>query len=251
MAPKPGRRDEVFTPETRELVEKYYKLATHITWTFWKSLPPGSKDPDDLLSVGTWALIDSALRWNFYCEENSYDPKANYFHAFLMQKVKGALLDYCRSEDYVTREIRDLAKDIGKLTLENRSRSEIISMLNISDAKYSSVLAAIANFPWNCDGLAEDTLIGDTESVVDANYLLKAFVEIIESFDEITQIVLALKYYSDFDLPKIAVVLDKPVTAIQKIHTTAVMELKERMEAKVHNIGTYQPPSFRYMGFVG
>lgn len=246
MAPKPGKRDEAFSPSTAVLVENYYKLATKITWDFIRSMPHGSHDPDDLLSVGTWALVDSALRWPHYCFENSYDPNANYFHAFLMQKVKGALLDYCRSEDYVTREIRELTKKINQLKLQGFSRSTILVELKISDDEYSSSLAAVANNPRSTTELLEDSLMGDPESVIDANFLLSSFADIVQSLPMKQQAIIALKYYAEMDLPTIATVLGMPDSAVQKLHTQTILLIKEKMEEIAKSMGNWQGVADRY-----
>lgn len=238
MAPLPAPRDAVLSPRMQTWVEGYFKLALKMAWDFLRTLPPGSKDIQDLISVSTWALVDAGLRYPHYCEQNGYSlDNEDYFCIFLQRNIKGALYDFCRSEDFVTRQVRDLSRDIYKLASQGVSRKEICERLQISDKKFSMVTCAVAQRPWalnvyNEDGRDAESIVtsGHVESSVSESYLLDAFSGIVKSLPELKQAILALRYYSNKEFPQIALVLSIPASLVQKLHTETIIEIKERME---------------------
>lgn len=243
MPPKPAERDETLSPEMKLLVEKYARLPMKIAHDFLAASRPNGTflDPDEIFSAATWALVDAGLRYGPYCVENGYDPKnLAYFQAFLSRSIKGALYDYVRSVDYVTREIRELSRTIRSMLALGKSREDICQELSIEDFKYSTALAFVQNTPWSFDYFREPDQSDPPEIFweppkADAEFagaiLLRAFSDIINSFSRDQQLVIALRYYSGMELPKIALCLGISGVAVQKIHTTVILEIQERMEA--------------------
>ncbi|MSR46677.1 MAG: FliA/WhiG family RNA polymerase sigma factor [Planctomycetes bacterium] len=66
---------------------------------------PRSVDPDDLISVGVFGLLQSL---------DSYDPQRNVkFETFCKVRIRGAMLDELRSADRLSRDARARARTVG------------------------------------------------------------------------------------------------------------------------------------------
>lgn len=236
MAPKPGRRDDALTPETKALIEKYHDLAMRIAWDYIRQVPArAGVNANDILSVAAWALVDAALRWRPYCEENGYDPVStnpgeDFFNVFCQKNVRGAIQDYRRQCDYVPREVRELYRDITTITDSGRTFDEAVAILGITRDKARSVVAAVHQPPFIVTDLQEDDAIGDTETAHGASYLLWVFSTIIELMPYKNRAVLSLRYYAGMQLPEIAQALNMPDSAVQKLHTDSIMQIKDQME---------------------
>lgn len=231
--PKPNQRDEALTPKTRKLVEGCHDLAIKIAWDFWKNAPNQIYEISDLVSVATWGLVDAGLRWNPYCAENNYSPEdTNYFVSFAARSVQGELRDYSRTEDFVTRAVRDEAREIINLLGTGKSRDEAAVVLGLTPGKVGTTLAAVASTPWSLD---DDSLLDESaretiESEADVTNLLDAFAEIIEGLPYNAQAVLALRYYAGVEMADIARYLNLTASAVLKLHTDSLTAVKERME---------------------
>ncbi|MCX7990325.1 MAG: sigma-70 family RNA polymerase sigma factor, partial [Aquificaceae bacterium] len=105
------------TKEEKELVLSYLPLVRQIAYRLHRHLP-SSVDVNDLIGYGVLALIKVLPK-----VDKSKNPTA-----YLKLRVKGAMYDYLRSLDFVSRNIRSKEKAI-KQALErlNMERGEEVS----------------------------------------------------------------------------------------------------------------------------
>jgi RNA polymerase sigma factor for flagellar operon FliA len=224
-------RDEALTPFTKRLAEEHHEMAMKIGWEFWRKLPPGRHDPADLVSVATWGLVDATLRWTPYCAEQGYSHNdTQWFPGFAAKSIRGALLDYLRAEDHVTRTVRDEAREINGLLSQGSTRPAAAEALGISERQLGNTLAAVAASPKSLTDLDEDSVMDNLESIADANYLLEAFADIIEALPYNQQAVLALRYYANIQLSEIGRCLNLKDSAVLKLHTESITYIKSKME---------------------
>lgn len=102
------------------LIESYLYLVNGPALVLWKRMPPGI-DIDDLKSEGTFGLMNSVVK---------FDIDRNVkFETFSQNRIRGAMDDYLRSIDCVTRQTRlkesvvnkvkdDIMKEFGRKPYE-------------------------------------------------------------------------------------------------------------------------------------
>ena len=98
------------TKEIRDrLVEEYMNLVNIIAGRLAISLPP-HVDRDDLISSGFFGLMDAVER---------YEPdRKNKFETYASVRIRGAMLDYLRSKDWVPTSVRSKIKKYEKTVSE-------------------------------------------------------------------------------------------------------------------------------------
>ena len=88
-----------------QLITDYAPLIRFIAQRIALRLPPNI-DIDDLVSSGIIGLMDAI---------DKYDPsRDNKFRTYAEFRIRGAILDELRSQDWVPRSVRDKAKKIEK-----------------------------------------------------------------------------------------------------------------------------------------
>ena len=87
-----------FSAKAREkLILGHLPLVKHVLGRVAAHLP-AHVDRSDLLEAGTLGLIDAADR---------FDPARNVrFHTYAMTRIRGAMLDALRSDDWLPRSVR-------------------------------------------------------------------------------------------------------------------------------------------------
>jgi RNA polymerase sigma factor for flagellar operon FliA len=204
---------------------------------------PASIELDDLIQVGIIGLIDAARQ---------FDPTQGVqFETFASQRVRGAMLDELRREDWLPRQTRRQAKQIEEAiaVLEQRLgrsplESEIAEQLELPLADYQALLG-------ECKGLAllhyedfaddeGDSLHGlsnlvDHDSpdplatLSDGNFR-QSLIEAIKALPERDQLVMALYYEQELNLKEIGAVLGVTESRVSQLHSQAIARLRARMK---------------------
>jgi RNA polymerase sigma factor for flagellar operon FliA len=87
----------------QELVKEYMPFVRKIAYDLVKSLPP-SVSVEDLIQEGALGLIGAVER---------FDPQRNVkLSTYVMSRIKGAMLDYLRTIDWMPRTLRKQMKAI-------------------------------------------------------------------------------------------------------------------------------------------
>jgi len=231
-------------PKTKdEIIVEYAPLIKYIAQKIASRLP-ANIELDDLISCGVIGLMDAIEK---------FDPsRDNKFKTYAEFRVRGAILDELRSQDWVPRSVREKAKLIertyGKLESELGrpatdeemcaelaiSRDEFYEMLN--KAKSVSVLNIDDSASFNrgdkklMAGLLEDSRSANPYNAVSYKNVRDKIKEGIEALPEKQRLVLSLYYYEDLNLKEIGQVLDVTESRISQLHTQAIMKLKGRLK---------------------
>ena len=96
-----------------QLIMDYAPLIRFVAQRIAARLP-SNIDLDDLISAGVIGLMDAI---------DKYDPsRDNKFKTYAEFRIRGAILDELRSQDWVPRSVRDKAKKIERAYTELEQR---------------------------------------------------------------------------------------------------------------------------------
>ena len=124
-----------------QLIMDYAPLIRFVAQRISARLP-SNIETDDLISAGVIGLMDAIEK---------YDPsRDNKFKTYAEFRIRGAILDELRSQDWVPRSVRDKAKKIEKTyaALEQRlgravTDSEISDQMGMDLGEYYEMIAKV------------------------------------------------------------------------------------------------------------
>src|SRR5712692_6533356 len=92
-------------PPIEQLMERLIPQARVIAWKYWRSAP-AMLDFEELVSLANMGLAEAHARWPVYCKAHDYDPNTTrYFTEYSLRRMRGSVLDYMRSQDWVPRTV--------------------------------------------------------------------------------------------------------------------------------------------------
>ncbi|MCL1140443.1 RNA polymerase sigma factor FliA [Shewanella pneumatophori] len=181
---------------------------------------------EDMEQIGLMALLESARRY-----PGEYD---NGFISFAGQRIRGAILDELRRQDWRPRPVRQQAHELNdmvrKLTrqLEREpSDNEIADAMSLSPTEYRERLYASQSESMH----SLDELISDGRHFIDNNDVLEQFsakeylLQAISKLNKREQVILSLYYQHELNLKEIAATLGLTETRICQLHKQAVKQL--------------------------
>ncbi|CUA86429.1 RNA polymerase, sigma 28 subunit, SigD/FliA/WhiG [Gulbenkiania indica] len=204
---------------------------------------PASVDLNDLVQVGIIGLIEAARQ---------YDPgQGVQFETFASQRIRGAMLDELRREDWLPRQVRRDAKQIEQTIarLEQSlgrapAESEIAEALGLALEDYQARLSeckglTLVHFNDFSDDEGE-SLSDALANVIDENAVdplgtlsdsgfRSALVEAIGDLPERDKLVMALYYEQELNLKEIGAVLGVSESRVSQLHSQAVSRLRARL----------------------
>ena len=214
--------------EQDELVVSYMPALRALAFRLKERLP-SSIDVNDLISIGVEEMIKLASRYEK--EQN------NSFWGFVKKRVYGAMLDYLRSLDVMSRNNRKIIKDIDTLIDEYYQKYEeepddkyLAQRLNLEVEKVKEVRQAHAvsyvlplDEQVNC--YSEDTTLDKLER----ESLLEQVNSVLETLKEREQLIIQLYYYEELSLKEISDMLNISESRISQIHKKLLRKLRERV----------------------
>jgi len=188
---------------------------------------PSSVDYMDLCAIGTEELVKLARRY----DESQNDS----FWGYAKTRVYGAMLDYLRSLDMVSRSSRRLIKEIDHAIEvymadhdDEPSDSELSVILGIEEDKVRE--ARIASDIYTV--LPLDDQLGTPEEGgmlerMEHEDLIEAIQEVLMGFEEREQIIIQLYYFEELTLKEISEIVNITESRISQIHKSVIRRIKE------------------------
>ena len=227
-------RTNAYTSELKhkedELAISYLPAVKAMAFRLKERLP-SSIDFCDLAAIGTEELVKLARR---------YDIKQNdSFWGYAKTRVYGAMLDYLRSLDMVSRSNRKLIKMIDKAITtymsdheDEPSNAELAELLDeseekINDARIASEIYAVMPIDEQLS-IADE---GNTLERVEKENLIEVIGQVLEKHSEREQLIIQLYYFEELSLKEISQVLDITESRISQIHKTLLKKIRDSIGA--------------------
>ena len=225
------------------LIKQYQPLVRRLAHHMMAKLPP-SVEVDDLIQVGLIGLADALSRFEA--------TQGVQFETFATQRIRGAMLDELRENDWMSRGSRKSQKDIESAIrrLEHRlghtpKESEIAAELSMSLDDYQSLLYKVRGTQllyledMSRRNEDDDTYLdrhvadstADPLNILRDHNLREALVAAIKLLPEREQYIMSMYYEQDMNLTEIAAVLDVTESRICQLHSQSIARLRAKMRA--------------------
>jgi len=228
-----------------KLVTEYAPLIKYIAQKIAARLP-ANIELDDLMSSGVIGLMDAIEKYDA--------SRDNKFKTYAEFRIRGAILDELRAQDWVPRSVREKAKVLERVYSKieqtkgrQATDEEICDELKISQEEYHDLLNQVRSVSLlsyddilNFSKADKRSLhgIGDSGTKVPTPYsevtlasIKRMIADAIRELPEKQRLVLSLYYYEDLNLKEIGRVLDVTESRVSQLHTQAIIRLKSKLRA--------------------
>lgn len=221
-----------------ELVLRHVSLIHYVLGRLGVSSDIGM-DYEDLVHQGLLGLIDAVDRYN---------PEfGTQFSTYATVRIRGKVLDYLRSMDWLSRTARHRSKSIQKaiqsLTTKTNlppNEKEIADFLGLDldkvhqglmdSNKIIVSLDALMNVDEENENSLYDTLADENQEdpadITAENDLKSRLVSCLKKLPERDQLVLSLYYFEELTLKEIGKVLEVSESRACQIHAQAILNLQ-------------------------
>ena len=223
------------------LIKQYQPLVRRLAHYMMAKLP-ASVEVDDLIQVGLIGLADALSRYEA--------SQGVQFETFAPQRIRGAMLDELRGNDWMSRGSRKSQKEIETTMrrLEHRLgrspiESEIASEMALSLPDYQNLLSKVRGTQlvyledMARNGEDEDNFLdrhvadGDADpmNMLRDHRLRESLVAAIKGLPEREQYIMSMYYEQDMNLKEIAAVLDITESRVCQLHSQSIARLRAKM----------------------
>ncbi|MGI1944914.1 RNA polymerase sigma factor FliA [Shewanella morhuae] len=182
---------------------------------------------EDMEQIGMMALLESSRRYPGELD--------NGFISFAGQRIRGAILDELRRQDWRPRPVRQQAHELNdvvrRLSREmgrEPSDAEVASALGLGAEEYRERLYSTQSESMKS---LDELLLGGEQPVDRSNdveqlLIKKTLMKVISKLNEREQLILSLYYHHELNLKEIAMALGLTETRICQLHKSAISQLK-------------------------
>lgn len=221
-----------------ELVNDFLHLVKRIAHYMVVRLP-AHIEVDDLIQVGLIGLLEAA---------KNYTPSLGAsFETYASIRIRGAIIDDLRRNDWVPRTVQLKIRQLAKATqeVENQlqraaSDTEIAQHMNLDIDTYHTVLRETSGGRTVDIDAAELTAntSDEPQQNMEESGFIKELAAQIEQLPEREKLVMSLYYEEELNLKEIGKVLGVSESRVSQIHSQAVARLRARLNPWVST-----PPS--------
>jgi RNA polymerase sigma factor for flagellar operon FliA len=233
------------SPANREaIILRYAPLVKYVAGRVAIGLP-SNVEFDDLVSFGVFGLMDAIEK---------FDPlRGIKFETYAIARIRGAILDGLRSNDWVPRSVRQKSRELERICaeLENRlgrsaTDQEISEAMGISVHEFYQLLSEVScttlsslDELWLVHSNDDDTvrvldLVRNNDSEdplhqVEMEEIKTTLANAIDCLPERERMVIALYYYEGLTLKEIGEIMEISESRVSQIHTKAIFRLRGRL----------------------
>ena len=222
-----------------QLVQRFAPLVKRIAYHLMARLP-ASVEVDDLVQNGMMGLLDAIGRF-----ESGLGAQ---FETYAAQRIRGAMLDGMRENDWLPRSLRRdfrrIEETISRLEQQRGrppSEAELAAAMDMPLAEYQKMLQdARGHQLISFEDLVEDSdddylerhLADETTEpsrILEEESLRRMLVQGIEMLPEREKLMMALYYEQDLNLREIGEVMGVTESRVCQLHSQAVARLRSRI----------------------
>ncbi|MGB3742432.1 MAG: RNA polymerase sigma factor FliA [Castellaniella sp.] len=224
-----------------QLIAQYAPLVRRQALSLVGRLP-ANVELDDLMQAGMMGLLDAVRRYQQQADAQ--------FETYAITRIRGAMLDELRSQDWLPRSVRTKARTIEEAIhvlhhqlLRAPTETEIADHMGITLAAYQALLEdargmqvlMIEDLVQHREGMDTDAAINTAgHGASDTNplhWLVReglrgALVSAIENLPEREQLLLSLQFEQDLNQKEIAVVLQVTEGRVSQLRSQAVARIR-------------------------
>ena len=211
-----------------KLVEHYLPMVNLIAGRLAISLP-AHIERDDLISSGFFGLLDAVDRYDV--------SRGNKFETYAGTRIRGSMLDYLRSKDWIPISLRARIKEyekavarlestLGRVPTDDETAEELgISVQDLHRIEMEINVSTVVPLE---DYLRQETeySTSDPTASIEKQELKKSLAKAIDKLSEKERIVISLYYFEELTLREIGMILHLTEARICQIHSKAVMRLR-------------------------
>lgn len=233
-------------PELRNrLMEKYLGVVYYVVNKLFKTLP-SHVERDDLVNIGVIGLGEALDRYNPY-----FGIK---FETYAIPRVKGAIIDDLRKQDWLPRSLRSKSNKIRKIIedMEQEFRGEIPSgeianRLGISEDEYQTWQSRMSHSNMisldkpnqnyeehNLYDVIEDENSANALNSLEEEEMKKILVKVIKKLPEKARLAITLYYYEHLTFKEIGRILHVSESRISQIHTETMERMKKMIQQELY-----------------
>ena len=225
-----------------KLILEYAPLIKFIAQKIAVRLPPNI-EIDDLISSGVIGLMDAIEK---------YDPtRDNTFKTYAEFRIRGAILDELRAQDWVPRSVRDKAKLLDRTTIKLETQlgrspedTEVAQALDMNLEEFHDLVNQVrpvsllsiddqATFS-NVDkksiiNLLESCKLSNPLNQLNLKTVKEVVTKAIVDLPEKQRLVLSLYYYEDLNLKEIGRILRVTESRVSQLHAQAISRLRGKL----------------------
>jgi RNA polymerase sigma factor for flagellar operon FliA len=223
-------------PDKEQLVRQYAQLVKRLAFQLMAKLP-ASVQAEDLIQNGMIGLLDAIGRFE--------EGLGAQFETYAVQRIRGAMLDGLRENDWVPRSVRrEMRRVEGAIHqlehLHGRppSEGELAAAMDLSLADYQKLLQEARGhqliYLEDLAGEQGDDYLDrnvtspdlDPLALLEDQDMKRTLLRGIEALPEREKMVMALYYDEDMNLKEIGEVLGVTESRICQLHSQAIARLR-------------------------
>lgn len=219
-----------------KLIVQYIYLTRYVIGRIKVNLPP-SFSYEDIASYGVEGLIDAVEK---------YSPdKGAKFETYALMRIRGAIIDKIRANDWLPRTIRKKIKEVKETIQElknelNRmpTNTEVAEKLGIEKEKVDEILASDTSV----DSLYDKKNLGDEsveiidtiedskserpEEIAEKKDAKKELEKALKRLPERERMLLVFYYHENMTLKEIGEAINVSESRVCQLHAQAIMKLR-------------------------
>ncbi|AJD91023.1 RNA polymerase sigma factor SigD [Jeotgalibacillus malaysiensis] len=226
------------------LVQRYMPLVQYHVQRISAGLPR-NVSRDDIKSLGLMGLLDALQK---------FDPDRDLkFDTYASFRVRGAIIDGLRKEDWMPRSAREKAKKVDAVIEELEQKSlrhveahEVAAALDMpvdevyqitQEHLFANVLSMDDQSNDHDDGEATAFTLKDHHAKMPEDQLIKDelhqdLASVISQLNEKEQLVLSLFYTEELTLTEIGEVMNLSTSRISQIHSKCLFKLRKLLASE-------------------